>query len=265
MSAVHYVKTANFIMPSLSLSLPGTWLHSLAELASRAQQERRRARLAFLLSLSIHAMALAAAVTLSTAPTIKPAAPRLELIWLAGESAKPTPEPPPAAPVEQHQVRARSTTEHHRRIERKHPQNAPTIQHSTPAGEAQAAATLPSTSVEASPAPAHALPHDSRTNSQPPVTEVARFNADYLHNPPPAYPPASRRRGEEGRVLLKVWVLPDGRPGNIQLHDSCGFERLDSAALDAVRRWQFVPARRGSEMVAGWVIVPIQFSLKEAG
>jgi protein TonB len=86
--------------------------------------------------------------------------------------------------------------------------------------------------------------------------------AAYLSNPPPAYPPASRRREEEGSVALRVHITVDGRADEVLLHRSSGFERLDQAAMEAVRRWRFVPARRGRENVPGWVVVPIQFSME---
>lgn len=72
----------------------------------------------------------------------------------------------------------------------------------------------------------------------------------------------SRRLGEEGRVVLRVFVDIDGRPEQVELKNSSGFPRLDQAAEDAVRRWKFVPAKRGDEVVATWVAVPIVFNLK---
>lgn len=94
-----------------------------------------------------------------------------------------------------------------------------------------------------------------------PVT-AARFDADYLHNPKPAYPPISRRSGEEGKVLLKVRVSPQGTALDVAVSKSSGFARLDSAALDAVNRWRFVPAKRGDEAIESSVIVPITFALE---
>jgi protein TonB len=88
------------------------------------------------------------------------------------------------------------------------------------------------------------------------------FNAAYLNNPAPAYPVLSRRMGEEGRVVLRVHVSEDGRPTQVQLRTSSSHPRLDEVALDAVRRWRFVPARRGDIPVAAWVLVPISFSLR---
>lgn len=90
-----------------------------------------------------------------------------------------------------------------------------------------------------------------------------RFDADYLLNPKPPYPALSRRMGEEGRVVLRVQVRSDGGAGEVQLQTASGSPRLDQSALETVRRWKFVPARRGDEAVAAWVLVPIIFSLKE--
>jgi protein TonB len=90
----------------------------------------------------------------------------------------------------------------------------------------------------------------------------ARFDADYLQNPPPAYPAISRRLGEEGRVVLRVYVEPSGRPTQIEIKTSSGSPRLDQSALEAVARWKFIPARRGDEVVGAWVQVPIFFNLK---
>lgn len=89
----------------------------------------------------------------------------------------------------------------------------------------------------------------------------ARFNADYLRNPPPAYPPVSRRRKEEGRVLLTVRVSAEGAAVQVQIRESSGYNRLDEAALSAVQGWRFIPARRGDQPVAATVVVPIIFRL----
>lgn len=103
-------------------------------------------------------------------------------------------------------------------------------------------------------APAAPAPVAAPAPLIPPV-----FNADYLENPPPQYPPMSRRLGEKGRVLLRVFVSADGRAERIELKSSSGFDRLDAAAREAVASWRFVPARRGDQQVAAWVHIPILF------
>jgi periplasmic protein TonB len=90
---------------------------------------------------------------------------------------------------------------------------------------------------------------------------LPNFNADYLNNPPPEYPSISRRMGEEGRVVLRVFVEASGLPSRVEIKSGSGFNRLDQAARDVVTQWRFVPARQGNDKVAAWVLVPIQFTL----
>lgn len=95
----------------------------------------------------------------------------------------------------------------------------------------------------------------------PPPVIPPRSDAAHLNNPAPAYPPLSRRLGEQGRVLFDVYILPDGTVGEIRLKSSSGFSRLDSAAREAVKRWRYVPARRGDVAIAYWYVQPVSFSL----
>ncbi|MFJ2428590.1 MULTISPECIES: energy transducer TonB [unclassified Pseudomonas] len=93
-----------------------------------------------------------------------------------------------------------------------------------------------------------------------PVTP-ASANAAYLKNPAPEYPSLAQRRGWEGTVLLRVHVLASGKPGEIQIAKSSGRQQLDDAALSAVKRWSFVPAKQGDVAQDGWVSVPIDFKI----
>jgi len=88
------------------------------------------------------------------------------------------------------------------------------------------------------------------------------FNADYLANPAPPYPASSRRVGEQGRVMLRVLVNDRGTADEVQVRTSSGYLRLDEAARDTVLRWRFVPAKRGTEPVSAWVLIPISFRLE---
>jgi periplasmic protein TonB len=96
----------------------------------------------------------------------------------------------------------------------------------------------------------------------PPPVIPPRFDADYLDNPAPMYPTISRRLGEYGRVLLRVHVTAEGAAAQVEVRESSGYERLDKVARDTVQRWRFVPARQGDKGVAGWVLVPISFSIR---
>lgn len=104
--------------------------------------------------------------------------------------------------------------------------------------------------------PAAAPAHSSPAVSEP------RFDADYLQNPAPSYPALSRRMGEEGKVVLRVFVEPNGLPSQVEIKLSSGWPRLDQAAQDTVRRWKFISARSGDTTVGSWVQVPIIFNLR---
>ncbi len=93
------------------------------------------------------------------------------------------------------------------------------------------------------------------------AVEAPRFDMAYLKNPPPAYPSLSRRMKEQGRVILRVLVSTAGTAENVEVRTSSGSERLDRAAMDAVRNWRFAPARRGAETIAAYALVPILFQL----
>lgn len=95
-----------------------------------------------------------------------------------------------------------------------------------------------------------------------PVIEPPRYNAAYLSNPPPAYPLVARRRGIEGTVLVSAEISAGGECQRAELKKTSGHEMLDHAALEAVKKWRFVPAKRGSQAVVAWVEVPITFKLE---
>lgn len=111
------------------------------------------------------------------------------------------------------------------------------------------------------PPPPVAAPAPVAPPAPAPVTPPSA-NAAYLKNPAPEYPQMAQRRGWEGTVLLRVEVLASGKPGQIQIQKSSGRDALDAAALAAVKRWSFVPAKQGDVAQSGWVSVPIDFKLR---
>ncbi|MEO0853794.1 MAG: energy transducer TonB, partial [Cyanobacteria bacterium J06648_11] len=78
----------------------------------------------------------------------------------------------------------------------------------------------------------------------------------------PAYPDLAQRRNQEGRVMVRARVDNTGRVVQVEVTNSSGYLSLDEAAVSAVERWQFTPARRGEDAIASWVNVPIDFSLQ---
>jgi len=88
------------------------------------------------------------------------------------------------------------------------------------------------------------------------------FSAEYLHNPAPEYPPQAKRRGEQGRVLLRVTVSETGEATVVLVSQSSGYALLDQSALQAVRAWRFAPARFNNHAVVAEVTVPVKFTLE---
>ena len=91
----------------------------------------------------------------------------------------------------------------------------------------------------------------------------AQFSVGSAGNPKPPYPLLSRRMREEGKVILRVLVTPGGDANSVEIKTSSGFQRLDDSALQTVKRWKFIPAKRGSNPVESWVLVPIIFRLEQ--
>lgn len=79
----------------------------------------------------------------------------------------------------------------------------------------------------------------------------------------PPYPPTSRRLGEEGSVTLRVLVDERGAAADVQVAQSSGYTRLDDAAVQAVRRWNFRAATQDSRATSAWTRVKITFALNQ--
>ena len=132
---------------------------------------------------------------------------------------------------------------------------------------------LTETALQATPPPAAETVPDAQTASlaepEAPVqaqTQEAidppRYDAAYLSNPVPSYPPLAKRLRIEGRVIIRVLVDSSGKLGQVELAQSSGTQVLDDAALHAVKHWLFVPAQQGDRSIEAWVDVPIRFHLE---
>jgi protein TonB len=58
-----------------------------------------------------------------------------------------------------------------------------------------------------------------------------------------------------------VEVLPNGRVGEVQVNKSSGYETLDYCAVEAVKKWKFIPAKKGGAAIPCWVNIPFKFQL----
>lgn len=142
----------------------------------------------------------------------------------------------------------------------------PRLARSAPPAAAVAApvpASAPPVPGDGPPAPAlpTAVPATAPLPAPASLRELPRYDAAYLANPPPRYPASARRRGSEGTVAIEARVGLAGELKDVRLAASAGDDALDQAALEAVRGWRFVPARRGDEPVEAWVRIPVVFRL----
>jgi protein TonB len=80
----------------------------------------------------------------------------------------------------------------------------------------------------------------------------------------PEYPATSIRQNEQGKVLLLIYVLPDGKVGEVKVSRSSGYPRLDASAMrEAKRSWRFLPAKSGGgEPIAAWGTFEVAFELR---
>lgn len=78
------------------------------------------------------------------------------------------------------------------------------------------------------------------------------------HNPP-RYPRDAIRDGVHGTTIIEVVVAADARVAHVGVVTSSGDGRLDRAALEAARRWTYLPARRDDEPLCGRVLIPVHF------
>ncbi|MEN3030323.1 energy transducer TonB [Chromobacterium amazonense] len=194
----------------------------------------------------------------SQAPITPPRLARMDMIALA-PPGRPAASPPAAAkpqPPQPRQAKAKPAPA---------TPKTPPVQTSKMSSETPA----PAQAIRAPAAPAAAAASDapksdgqtvSAGKSQAITEPLAR--GGYLNNPAPAYPSQSQEDGEAGTVRLRVHVSAQGLPLDVAVQDSSGFPRLDRAALAAVKRWRFIPAKRGDEPIAYTFVVPVEFSLK---
>ena len=78
---------------------------------------------------------------------------------------------------------------------------------------------------------------------------------------PQEYPDSAQANGEEGTVLVRVYVRPNGRASRVRVDRSSGFTDLDNAAVESVLNWRFIPAMRNGDTVSDWAAVKIVYQL----
>lgn len=127
-----------------------------------------------------------------------------------------------------------------------------------PAQVAEAVATLPPPVVPSPPLPVAAptpLPSG-------PVNLSGELSIACPERPAPVYPVMSRRLGETGKVILRVTLDESGKVAKAVVDRSSGFNRLDEAALSAVRHWRCAAVMRNGQASTASALQPFNFVLE---
>ena len=199
-----------------------------------------------------------------------PPAPAPLVVGLIAAAPAPGPAAPPGGPGPA--AAQPATPREPEKPEREHPPNRPR----PPKPPAPKTAAREKTNPE--PVAREAPPHDggiatvsgvgavsgqSGAPGGPPGGVLASAVPRYRSTPQPEYPAEARQQHQEGVVLLEVEVGADGRPSQIDVKQGSGFPILDRAAVAAVRRWTFDPARTAGLPIESRVEIPIRFRLTD--
>ncbi len=122
-----------------------------------------------------------------------------------------------------------------------------------------------SRSTEARVLPMNALPalleivkDEPPSEGKPGVRDEARLASRLA----PRYPRSCRRRGHQGTVRVECRLNVAGKVVSVRVGSSSGCDKLDRAALEAIRPARFDPARIDGEPVAGTIVLPVEFRLR---
>ncbi|WP_445190632.1 TonB family protein [Sphingobium sp. HWE2-09] len=217
--------------------------------ASRYGARSRPNLTAVVAILAVHALALGALIQ------VRHQAQRVEVAKLTVVNLSPPPPPPPPAsetplpPPSAPQVVA----------------SPPIVQ--TPTPPAPVVQTSPDPVPVPTPAPTVAVsPGPPAPVAAPTATPSLVQNGDLgtqmVAGKPPRYPVESRRKHEQGTVVLTLILAVDGGVESIVVSQSSGSPRLDEAARDAVKGWRWKPTIRGGQPVRVKGVVEIPFILR---
>ena len=96
-------------------------------------------------------------------------------------------------------------------------------------------------------------------NTKSTFASSATYKIGSAKNPHPTYPLIARKKGWEGRVIIKAKIDREGNVSEIKVLESSGFKVLDNASLETLKKWKFTPAKIGNKFVADTVNIPVKF------
>ena len=187
--------------------------------------------------------------------------PVVVVAQLLSDAPAPTPPPAPPAPVPPPQAAT--------------PVPKPVTQPPAPVLEPSPVVAVPAPAIalsappapQPSPAPAVAAPPVAAVPAPPPAPAVpaVRVAASLQATgncQKPEYPPLSRRREEQGSVVLKFLIGTDGRVLESRVEQSSGYARLDEAARLGLSQCQFKPGTVDGKPEPSWASLKYTWRLE---
>ena len=106
-------------------------------------------------------------------------------------------------------------------------------------------------------------------DAPPPPPEGPRVKFIPYDDPPqplsnirPVYPEIAQEAGIEGTVVVQVFIDKKGRVQDTIILKGIPNTGLDEAALKAIRKTRFRPAKQRERPVGVWISIPVNFRLK---
>lgn len=193
-------------------------------------------------AIAVHALALMLLLIPATQPLIKAPRERMQVTWVL-------PPPPP------------EIIRHPPADPQRLPPTVPVTTQRAPAPLPTPTATLDE-ALTVTPMPASETAAPALESAPAVPSPAAGAQLQYRSAPPPPYPVAAIRLGQQGTVLLRIRVDSEGNPVAVSIEKSSGSRVLDQAARQQVlRHWRFVPALVDGQAVAADGLVPVDFSL----
>jgi protein TonB len=206
------------------------------------------------IALALEGIFLAALISMGVVSVTKTEKRELTVLDIRASRPEPAAPPAPSQPSE-----PKPTPQQQPKTEVVVPQPKIPVQTANTPIPVAVEAPTPQVSAPPSQNPAPAAP----TSGSGPVN-VANLNTNLLSGAPPSYPMGSRRKREQGTVVLRLVISEDGRVSDVSIHRSSGFSALDEAAVAAVRKWRWSPTIRDGQRVQITGLVQIPFVLKES-
>ena len=174
------------------------------------------------------------------------------MVDMIAPAERPKPEPPPPVPQPKRMAPAPAPA----------PiiAAAPTPTPAPPTFVAPEPVPAPPQPVNVAPAPP-APPAPQPTPMAQVIKQIPPSAVRYVKEPPYDYPLLSKRAKEQGTVVLRITVDANGHLKEAFIHKSSGFERLDQAALQSIRKALFVPYMENGKAIEVQALAPIDYSL----